>query len=137
MFFAAACEVMHAAQTQHLRAIFSRGDMAHHFAIEQNSGAFFAQMAVGVDLHLQAAIAEDAFGDHGHHVHTSRLGSHDEGGGFVIGVGGGRANAGDEDAALLAVEGLQGLRQGLAIQTCGQGLHLAAVCLLAEEHHRV
>ena len=112
--FAAAGEVVHAAQAEHLRAVFSRGDMANFFALKQNSGALIAQITVGVNLHFQTAIAEDAFGHHGHHVHAARLGSDDERCGFVIRVSGGCAYAGDEDAAFFRVKRRECLRQGVS-----------------------
>ena len=94
---AAAGEVVHAAEREHLRAVFGGGDMADHLAAVAHVGLLGAEEAVGVDLHLEAAVAEDAFGDHGHHVDALRLRPHDEGRGLVVGVGGGRAHAGHED----------------------------------------
>ena len=70
--------------------------MADHLAMAAHIGLFGAQVAVGVQLHLEAAVAEDAFGDDGHHVHAVGLRGDDEGRGFVIRVGGGGADTGDE-----------------------------------------
>ena len=72
LFFIAARQVMHTAQAEHLRAVFRRGHMADFFTVVQHCSAFIAQIAVGVNLHFEAAIAEDAFGHHGHHVHALR-----------------------------------------------------------------
>jgi hypothetical protein len=94
---AAAGEVVHAAQRQHLRAVFGGGDVAHDLAAVAHVGLLGAEEAVGVDLHLEAAVAEDALGNDRDHVHALRLGGHDERGGLVVGVRGGRAHAGDED----------------------------------------
>ena len=96
-FFAAAGQVMHAAQRQHLRAVFGCRDMADHLALATDIGLFGAEKAVGVDLHFQTAVAENAFGHHRDHVHPARLRRHNKGRWFVVGVGGGRADAGDEN----------------------------------------
>ena len=42
--------------------------MADRLALGAHGGALVAEVAVGVDLHLDAAIAEDALGHHGDHV---------------------------------------------------------------------
>ena len=105
LLFAAACEVMHTAQAEHLRTVLCSGDMTDLFALVQHCGSLIAQIPVGVYLHLQAAIAEDALGDHRHHVHTLGLGGDDEGCRFVIRVSGGCANTGDKHATLCAVHG--------------------------------
>jgi hypothetical protein len=59
-------------------------------------GLLRTQKAIGVDLHLETAVAENAFGDHGHHVHPVDLRRHDEGCRFVVGIGGRRADARDK-----------------------------------------
>ena len=109
---------MHPAQRQHLRAVFGRGDVTHHLAPAAHVGLFGTQVAVGVDLHLQAAIAEDALGDHRHHVHPIGLRADDEGRGLVVGIGGGRADAGDEhlvgpQQVAVPVGGLRHLPRGV------------------------
>ena len=71
--------------------------MADHLALAADIGLFGAEKAVGVDLHFQAAVAEDAFGHHCDHVHPARLGRHDEGCRLVVRVGGGRTDTGDEN----------------------------------------
>ena len=53
-------------------------------------------MAVGVDLHLDAAVAEDPLGDHRDHVHALHGRRDDEGRRFVIGIGGAGADRRDE-----------------------------------------
>ena len=85
----AAREVVHTTQRQHLRAVFGRGHMAHHLALAAHVGLFGAEEAVGVDLYLEAAVAEDALADHGDHVHAIGFGAHDERRGLVVRVGGG------------------------------------------------
>src|SRR4051794_8310890 len=67
-------EMMNAAQRQHLRAIFARGHMADRFAVDPNRCGFRTEVAIGVDLHLDAAVAEDAFRDHGDHIDAVDLG---------------------------------------------------------------
>ena len=138
LFFAAACQVMHAAQAQHLRAVFSRGDVANFFALVKHRSAFIADVTVGVYLHLEAAITEDALGDHGHHVHTARLRRDDEGRGFVIWVSGGCAYAGDEHAFFFIFKRGQSLRQGVCICSWVKAQRLVlCACLSVEKHHRV
>jgi hypothetical protein len=66
---------------------------------DAHGGLLGAEIAVGVDLHLQAAIAEDALGHDGDHVHAVDFRGDDEGRGLVIGIGGARPDAGDERAA--------------------------------------
>ena len=53
-------------------------------------------MAVGVDLHLDAAIAEDALGHDRDHVHPLDLARDDEGRWLVVGIGGAGPDGGDE-----------------------------------------
>ena len=55
-----------------------------------------AEVAVGVDLHLDAAVAEDRLGDDGDDVGALDLAADDEGRGLVVGIGGAGADAGDE-----------------------------------------
>ena len=70
--------------------------MADGFILGIDDVAFVAEVAVGVDLHLDAAVGKDAFGHDGDHVHALDLLRHDEGGGLVIGIGGARAHGGHE-----------------------------------------
>ena len=56
---------MHAADRQHLRAVFRRGDVADDFAVEADAGLFRSEVPVGIDLHLEAAVTEDALGHDG------------------------------------------------------------------------
>ena len=116
LFFTAACQVMHTAQAEHLRAVFCGGDMAHLFALVEHRSALVAQIPVGVDLHLQTAIAKNTLGHHGHHVHALGLGSDDERRRFVIGVGGGRANAGDKNTSFCTPQGGQALGRRFLIK---------------------
>ena len=55
-------------------------------------------MAVGVDLHLGAAIAEDALRHDRDRVHARDLGGDDERGGLVVRIGGAGADRGHEQA---------------------------------------
>ncbi len=64
----AAGQVVHAAERQHLRAVLDRGDVADRLALDAHRRLLGAEVAVGVDLHLDAAVAEDALGDDGDHV---------------------------------------------------------------------
>lgn len=60
--------------------------MADRLAIAAHQSAFGAKVAVGVDLQLGAAIAENALRHHGHHVHAVNFAGDNEGGGFVVRV---------------------------------------------------
>ena len=94
----AAGELVHPADGEHLRAVLGGGDVPDRLALGADGGAFRAEMAVGVDFHLRAAVGEDALGDHGDRVHAFVLGGDDERRWLVVGVGGARADAGDEGA---------------------------------------
>ena len=112
---AAADQVMHAAQRQHLRAVLGRGDVAHRLALDAHRRLLGPEIAVGVDLHLDAAVAEDALGHDGDHVDALVLRRHDERRGLVVGIGRGGADAGDEGAlasAELAAPGIAALDEG-------------------------
>ena len=102
LLLAAAGQVMHAAQRQHLRAVFRRGDVAHRLALDAHRRLLGPEIAVGVDFHLDAAVAEDALGHDGDHVDAVVPGRHDEGRRLVVGIGRGGADAGDEGALALA-----------------------------------
>ena len=92
---AAARQVVDAAEREHLAAVFGGGDVADGLALGADRGAFGAEVAVGVDLHLEAAIAEHAFGDDGDHVDAVHLVADDEGRGFVVGIGCAGADGGE------------------------------------------
>src|SRR5262249_34594454 len=93
---AAAGEMAHTAERQHLRAVLGGPDMADLLVLYTYRGLLGADVAVGVDLPLDAAIAEDALGDDGDHVDAVGLGRHDEGRRLVVGIGGTGTDAGDE-----------------------------------------
>ena len=97
----AAGEVMHAAERQHLRTVFARGDVADRLALRANRRRLRTEVTVGVDLHLDAAIAEDALGHHGDHVDAVDLRGDDERRRLVVGVSGAGADRGDEDIGLV------------------------------------
>ena len=89
--------MMHAAERQHLRAVFARRDVADRLAFARTVACSGAEVAVGVDLHLDPAIAEDALGHDRDHVDPVHLRGNDEGRGLVVGIGGARADRGHED----------------------------------------
>ena len=99
----AAGQVVDAAEREHLAAVLGGGDVADRLAAGADDGAFGAEVAVGVDLHLGAAVAEDRLGDDGDDVGALDLAGDDEGGGLVVGVGGAGADAGDELGGRLAI----------------------------------
>ena len=88
--------MMHAAQRQHLRAVFARRDMADRLAFGAHGRRLGAEMAVGVDLHLDAAIGENALGDDGDQIDALDFLRDDEGRRLVVGIGRAGADAGDE-----------------------------------------
>ena len=83
---------------EHLRAVFGRRHVADLLALDAHRRRLGAEMAVGVDLHLDAAVAEDALGHDGDGVDAVVLGRDDEGRRLVVGIGGAGADAGDERA---------------------------------------
>ena len=91
-------QVMHAAQRQHLRAILPRRDMADRLALRPHCRGLCAQMPVRVDLHLDAAIGENALGDDGYQIHILDLLADDERRGLIVGIGRSRPDRRDEGA---------------------------------------
>ena len=115
LLLGAAGEVVDAAEREHARAVFARHDVAHGLALGAHDGALLADVAVGVDLHLHAAVAEDPFGHDRHHVLARHGLADDEGGGLVVRVGGAGSDGGDEGAPLaecLAVPRLHAIEEG-------------------------
>jgi hypothetical protein len=90
---------MHAAKRQHLRAVFARRDMADRLALRSHDRRLGSDVTVGVDLHLDAAIREDALGDDGDQIDAFDLLADDEGRRLVVGIGGAGAYGGDEATA--------------------------------------
>ncbi len=74
--------------------------MADRLALRPHGRGLRTEITISVDLHLDAAIAEDAFGHHRDHVDAVDLGGHDEGRRLVIGIGGAGADRGDENPVL-------------------------------------
>ena len=56
---AASGEVANPAEREHLRTVFAGGDVAYGLALCANGVGFRAEVAVGIDLYLHAAVAED------------------------------------------------------------------------------
>ena len=96
LLLAAAGQMADAAECEHLRAVFGRGDMAHLLALGAHGRLLRADEAVGIDFQLQAAIAEDALGDDGDHVDVAMAAGDDEGRRLVVGIGSAGTNAGDD-----------------------------------------
>ena len=97
----AAGQMMHAAERQHLRAIFACRDVADRLALRAHRRRLGAEIAVGVDLHLDAAIAENALGHDRDHVHAVDFRGHDEGRRLVVGIGGSGPDGGHEHVRLV------------------------------------
>jgi len=82
--------MMHAAQRQHLRTVFARGDVADRLALRAHGRRLRAEVTVSVDFYLDPAITKNAFCHHRDHVDAVHFRGHDERRRLVIGIGGGR-----------------------------------------------
>jgi len=112
-------QMVHAAERQHLGAIFTGRHMADRLARRTHGRGLRAEMAVGVDLHLDAAIAEDALGHDRDEIDTLDLLADDERRGLVVGIGRAGADRSDErpavvDQAAIPVFGIGCERHGRA-----------------------
>ena len=85
---------------------------------------FGANVTVGVDLHLDAAVGEDALGDDGDEIDAFDLLADDERGRLVVGIGGARADRGDE--ALSRVDELSSARLA-GVESHGLAARLGAL----------
>ncbi len=74
--------------------------MADRLAVDARDRPLGAEVTVGVDLHLDAAVGEDALRHHGDHVDAVDLATHDEGRGLVVRIGGAGPDGGDEGGGL-------------------------------------
>ena len=83
----ATCEMPHASERQHLGAIFAGSNVAYGFALRAHRIGFWSEVTVGIDLHLDAAIAKDPFSDYRDHIQALHMGRNNEWGGLVIGIG--------------------------------------------------
>ena len=138
LFFAAAGEVMNPTQAQHLRAVFGGGDMAHFLTPEKHRRPLGSQKPIGVNLHLEAAITEDALGHHGHHVDIARARRDDERRGFVIGVSGGSPDARHKHFIRLRRQSRQHLGSGVIVGARHQRGVLGQRCRLSlQPDHRI
>src|SRR5215475_13411228 len=61
-------QMMHSAERQHLRTVFTRRDMTDGLAVRAHRRGFGTEMAIGIDLHFDAAIREDSLGDDRDHI---------------------------------------------------------------------
>ncbi len=97
----AAGQMMHAAEGQHLRAVFAGRHVPDRLAFRTDDCSLGSEIAVSVDLHLDAAIAENPFGHDRDHVDAVDFRGHDEGCRLVIGISCSRADGGDEHAGFM------------------------------------
>ena len=88
LFLAATGEVMHTAQRKHLRAVLGGCHVANDLALAAHRSLLRSQKTVGIDLYLQAAVAEDALGHHRHRINARHRGRNNERRWLVVGVGG-------------------------------------------------
>src|SRR5690606_17937172 len=56
------------ADRKHFGTVFLRVHHAHYLAVAPDFGAFLTDKEVGINLHLDPAVAQRSLGDHGHHV---------------------------------------------------------------------
>src|SRR6516165_10395771 len=96
-----ASQMVHTTKGEHLRAVFARGDMADGLALRAHGSCLGPEIAVGVDLHLDTAIAEDAFGHDRDHIDAIDLRRDDEGCGLVVGIGRSGTDCGYENIGLV------------------------------------
>jgi hypothetical protein len=73
--------------------------MAHGLAVDPDDRRLRPQEAIGVDLHLDAAIAEDALGHDGDHVDAVNFRGDDKRRWLVVGIGRAGADRGYEGFA--------------------------------------
>ena len=72
----------------------------HGLAVDARQRPLGAEVAIRVDLHLDAAVGEDPLGHDRHDVDALDLRGDDEGGGLVVGIGGAGPDGGDEGPGL-------------------------------------
>jgi hypothetical protein len=114
--------VVHAAEREELRAVLDRRDVADRLAAMAHGRLLGTEVAIGVDLHLEAAVAEDALGDDRHEVDALVPRGDDEGRRLVVGVGGAGADAGDEDGRVVEQRAVPAARlQRLPLDRLGAG----------------
>ena len=89
--------------------------MSNSLAINTYKTTFWSNMAVGINFHLDAAVAENPFGDHRDHIYSLVFTSDDERGRFVIRIGG-SASDGRWENGILGHQGsippLRGFQKG-------------------------
>src|SRR5579862_970852 len=93
---AAAGKMADAAKGKHLRPVFRGGDVANRFALGAHRVLLWSEKSIGIDLKLDATIAEDALGHDGDHVDAFDFGRNNERRGFVVGIGGAGTDRCDE-----------------------------------------
>ena len=84
---ASAGKVANAAKREHLRTVFAGSYVADGFALRAHGIGFGPEIAIGIDLHFDATVTEDALGHDRHHVHRVDRGGNDERSRFVVGIG--------------------------------------------------
>ncbi len=75
--------------------------MAYGLALRAYGVGFGPEIAIGIDLHFDATVTEDALGHNRHHVHRVDGGGDDERSRFVIGISGSRSDGGHECSGLI------------------------------------
>src|SRR4029077_19103654 len=80
------------AERRHRRAVFAGSDMPHSLALGAYEIALGSEMSIRVDLHLHSAVAEDALGDDGDHIHALDFRGNNEGRRLVVGIGRARSD---------------------------------------------
>ena len=110
--------------------------MANGLSLATHISLLGAEITVGIDLHLDAAIAEDAFRNDGHHIDALNLGGDDERRWLVIRIGGARAEPGNKVLTRcqhLARPGLAALhKRHQFVRTAGDQQGIKAIELTAD-----
>src|ERR1700756_3474294 len=94
----AAGQVTDSAERQHLRAVLAGGYMPNRFSLRADQIGFRPQVAVGVDLQLDAAVAKDSLGHNRDHVQAIDFRRDDERRGLVVGICRSGTDRGDKTA---------------------------------------
>ena len=88
---AAASQVTHAAERQHLRSVFIRGNVSDGLALRTHYTALRPEVPIRVDLQFHAAVTENPFSHYRDHIHAGDFRRNNEWGRLVIRIG--RASA--------------------------------------------
>ena len=112
---AASSEMPDSSEGEHLRTVFRGHHVSDFLSLTPNRSLLRADVAVGIDFHLDAAVAENPFGDHRDHIDSLVFTPDDERGRFVIRIGGSASDGRWENRILghqRSVPPLRGFQKG-------------------------